>query len=71
MLNVVFLFFCAISAGIGTKVNFMTDYTQQVVFTSKDPSLIMTFDTAMGLHSVWLLRQAKTEVSDRNLLYAK
>ena len=52
-----------ISAGIGIKINFMSDYTQQVVFSSDEPSLIMTFDTAMGLHSVWLLRQAKTEVS--------
>ena len=50
--------------GMGsTKIGLMTDYTQQVIFTTSDPSLVMTFDSSMGLHSVWQLRYATAEVS--------
>ena len=41
----------------------MTDVSQQVIFTTSDPPLVMTFDSAMGLHTVWTLRYAAAEVS--------
>ncbi|XP_033629947.1 anaphase-promoting complex subunit 1-like [Asterias rubens] len=50
------------TGGMGsTKIGLMTDYTQQVIFTTSDPSLVMTFDSSMGLHSVWQLRYATAE----------
>ncbi|XP_038074683.1 anaphase-promoting complex subunit 1-like isoform X2 [Patiria miniata] len=50
------------TGGVGsTKIGFMTDYSQQVIFTTSDPSLVVTFDSAMGLHTVWLLRYAAAE----------
>ncbi|XP_071962250.1 anaphase-promoting complex subunit 1-like [Antedon mediterranea] len=47
--------------GLTSKVFLMRDHTQCIVFTSTQPSLVMTFDTALGLHSVWMLREAKAE----------
>ncbi|XP_022110916.1 anaphase-promoting complex subunit 1-like isoform X2 [Acanthaster planci] len=50
------------TGGVGsTKICFMTDYSQQVIFTASDPSLVMTFDSGMGLHTLWLLRYATAE----------
>ncbi|XP_030854571.1 anaphase-promoting complex subunit 1 [Strongylocentrotus purpuratus] len=34
---------------------------QQIVFTSQKPSLVMTFDRSIGVHSVWALRKVKEE----------
>ncbi|XP_033102759.1 anaphase-promoting complex subunit 1-like [Anneissia japonica] len=47
--------------GLTSKVCLMRDHTQCIVFTSDEPSLVMTFDTALGVHSVWMLREAKPE----------
>lgn len=34
----------------------------KIVFLNTDPSVVMTYDTVQGLHSVWALRRVKTEV---------
>eukprot|EP00058_Branchiostoma_floridae_P024785 XP_002610275.1 hypothetical protein BRAFLDRAFT_92999 [Branchiostoma floridae] len=46
--------------GVG-KLSYVNDPMQHVVFTSADPSLVMTYDTVLGVHSVWTLRTARNE----------
>ena len=56
-----FLFLCT---GTGCpKVSYLTDNTQHVVFSSQDPSLVLTYDTMVGVHSAWRIRKARTDVS--------
>ncbi|KAK7104440.1 anaphase-promoting complex subunit 1-like [Littorina saxatilis] len=43
------------------KVSYMTDSSQHILFTSENPSLAFTYDTMMGLHSAWRVRQARPE----------
>ena len=33
-----------------------------VIFTSLDPPIVLTYDTATGRHYIWVLRDAKKEV---------
>uniref|UniRef100_A0A7M5WZL4 Anaphase-promoting complex subunit 1 middle domain-containing protein n=1 Tax=Clytia hemisphaerica TaxID=252671 RepID=A0A7M5WZL4_9CNID len=40
------------------KPMYFTDATQHIVFTSPKDSLIMTYDSVLGLHSVWKARKA-------------
>ncbi|XP_048246060.1 anaphase-promoting complex subunit 1-like [Haliotis rufescens] len=50
------------SGGGGSpKVGYMTDNTQHLVFTSTNPSLAFTYDTELGLHSVWRIRSARAD----------
>ena len=44
------------------KVSFVTETSQQIVFTSKEPSLVVTYDKILSAHAVWTLRMAKAEV---------
>ena len=37
-----------------------------MVFTCSDPALVMTYDSVIGLHSVWEVTKAKPEVSFLN-----
>ena len=40
----------------------MRDTTLHVVFTFDDPPLLLTYDSFIGVHSLWLIREAKKEV---------
>jgi len=42
-----------------SKISFVTEVTQEVVYTSEEPSLIMTYDRQLSIHSLWNLRQTK------------
>ncbi|XP_063958903.1 anaphase-promoting complex subunit 1-like isoform X2 [Lytechinus pictus] len=52
---------CRSGSSGNTRVSFVTDPMQQIVFTSQKPSLVMTFDRSIGVHSVWALRKVKEE----------
>ena len=45
-----------------SKVAFVTESSQKLVFTSEEPSLVMTYDKILGVHAVWTLRRAKPDV---------
>ena len=48
------------------KVCYICDPAVSVVFTCSDPALVMTYDSVIGLHSVWEVTKAKPEVSFLN-----
>ncbi len=52
-----------------SKIDFVTESSQKIVFTCEEPSLVMTYDKVSGLHTIWALRRAKQDVSylQRNL----
>ncbi|XP_052275462.1 anaphase-promoting complex subunit 1-like isoform X2 [Dreissena polymorpha] len=39
------------------KTSYLTDNTQHIVFSSDDPSLVLTYDTMVGIHSAWKVRK--------------
>ncbi|XP_053374220.1 anaphase-promoting complex subunit 1-like [Mercenaria mercenaria] len=43
------------------KTSYLTDNTQHVVFSSIDPSIVLTYDTMVGVHSAWKVRRARQE----------
>ena len=45
------------------KVCYICDPAVSVVFTCSDPALVMTYDSVIGLHSVWEVTKAKPKVS--------
>ncbi|XP_072170160.1 anaphase-promoting complex subunit 1-like [Diadema setosum] len=47
------------------KVDLVTDPMQQITFTCRKPSLVMTYDQSIGIHSVWTLRRVKEEEAKR------
>jgi len=55
---------CHLTSGGGTvsKISFVTEVTQEVVYTSEEPSLVMTYDRQLSVHSVWNLREPKPKV---------
>ena len=48
------------------KVCYICDPAVSVVFTCSDPALVMTYDSVIGLHSVWEVTKARPEVSFLN-----
>jgi len=42
-----------------SRISFVTEVTQEVVYTSEEPSVVMTYDRQLSLHSIWNLRQTK------------
>ncbi len=44
-----------------SKISFVAETSQQILFTSEEPSLIVTYDKLLSVHSVWSLRGAKPE----------
>ncbi|KAJ8787961.1 hypothetical protein J1605_005619 [Eschrichtius robustus] len=44
-----------------SRVQYVVDHAMKIVFLNTDPSVVMTYDTVQGLHSVWALRRVKTE----------
>ncbi|KAL5008156.1 hypothetical protein ScPMuIL_013737 [Solemya velum] len=48
-------------SGGSSKLCYLTDNTQHIVFTSADPSILMTYDTMVGIHTAWRLRRARPD----------
>ncbi|KAB1256701.1 Anaphase-promoting complex subunit 1 [Camelus dromedarius] len=44
-----------------SRVQYVVDHSMKIVFLNTDPSIVMTYDTVQGLHSLWALRRVKTE----------
>lgn len=44
------------------KVSFITEVTQEVVYTCEEPPLVVSYDRQLSTHSIWTYRQAKPEV---------
>ncbi|XP_053314793.1 anaphase-promoting complex subunit 1 [Spea bombifrons] len=59
------------SGGIfgSSRVQYVSDHTLRIVFTSSDPSIVMTYDTVQGSHAVWALRKVKPEEQNSVLKY--
>lgn len=52
-----------------SKLSFMTEMTQEVVFTSEEPSLVMTYDRQLSVHSLWNLRATKPKACCVNCIH--
>ncbi|KAJ8046075.1 Anaphase-promoting complex subunit 1 [Holothuria leucospilota] len=50
-----------VKAGGLSKLQFMQDPSVDIVFSCSNPDIVVTFDLSLGLHSVWSLRQTKTD----------
>ena len=48
----------------GSRVQYASDSTMKIVFSCSQPSLIVSYDTLQGIHSVWALRKVTPDVSD-------
>ncbi|XP_063774168.1 anaphase-promoting complex subunit 1 isoform X1 [Pseudophryne corroboree] len=59
------------SGGIfgSSRVQYVSDHTLRIVFTNADPSIVMTYDTVQGSHTVWALRKVKSEEQNAVLKY--
>ncbi|CAJ0931697.1 unnamed protein product [Ranitomeya imitator] len=60
---------CKSGGLFGSRVQYVSDHTMRIVFTSADPSIVMTYDTVQGSHTVWALRKVKTEEQNAVLKY--
>uniref|UniRef100_A0A3Q0RVK0 Anaphase-promoting complex subunit 1 n=1 Tax=Amphilophus citrinellus TaxID=61819 RepID=A0A3Q0RVK0_AMPCI len=41
----------------GSRVQYVSDSTMKLVFTCCQPSIVVSYDTVQGIHSVWALRK--------------
>uniref|UniRef100_A0AAQ5ZJ60 Anaphase-promoting complex subunit 1 n=1 Tax=Amphiprion ocellaris TaxID=80972 RepID=A0AAQ5ZJ60_AMPOC len=41
----------------GSRVQYVSDFTMKIVFTCCQPSILISYDTVQGTHSVWALRK--------------
>ncbi|XP_073484146.1 anaphase-promoting complex subunit 1 [Aquarana catesbeiana] len=59
------------SGGIfaSSRVQYVSDNTLRIVFSNADPSIVMTYDTVQGAHTVWALRKVKSEEQNAVLKY--
>uniref|UniRef100_A0A671WIE2 Anaphase promoting complex subunit 1 n=1 Tax=Sparus aurata TaxID=8175 RepID=A0A671WIE2_SPAAU len=46
----------------GSRVQYASDSTMKIVFSCSQPSLIVSYDTLQGIHSVWALRKVTPDV---------
>lgn len=58
------------------KTSYLTDNTQHIVFSCVEPAIVLTYDTMVGVHSVWKVRRARLDVSHQmtiqsHLVYIK
>lgn len=58
-----------ITSKIKENVSFICDPTVTVMFTCSDPPLVMTYDSIVGVHSVWEITKAKPEECPESPLY--
>uniref|UniRef100_A0A452FKB4 Anaphase-promoting complex subunit 1 n=1 Tax=Capra hircus TaxID=9925 RepID=A0A452FKB4_CAPHI len=54
-----------------SRVQYVVDHAMKIVFLHTDPSIVMTYDTVQGLHSVWALRRVKTEEGNAVLKFSE
>ena len=47
---------------------YFTDVTQHIVYSNPLNSYMMTYDSILGLHSIWKTRKALEQVFKRELL---
>ncbi|XP_048864523.1 anaphase-promoting complex subunit 1 isoform X2 [Brienomyrus brachyistius] len=52
------------------RVQYVSDSTLRIVFSSCEPSIIMTYDTVQHSHTVWALRRVTTEERSMVLKYS-
>ncbi|XP_043916095.1 anaphase-promoting complex subunit 1 [Protopterus annectens] len=53
---------CKSSSSFGaSRVQYVADHTLRIVFTSAEPSIMMTYDIVQCSHVVWTLRKVKPE----------
>uniref|UniRef100_A0A3B4V8D4 Anaphase promoting complex subunit 1 n=1 Tax=Seriola dumerili TaxID=41447 RepID=A0A3B4V8D4_SERDU len=48
----------------GSRVQYASDSTMKIVFSCCQPSIVVSYDTVQGIHSVWALRKVTHDVSD-------
>lgn len=48
----------------GSRVQYVSDSAMKIVFTCCQPSIVVSYDTVQGIHSVWTLRKVTHDVSD-------
>lgn len=48
----------------GSCVQYASDSTMKIVFSCCQPSVVVSYDTVQGIHSVWALRKVTHDVSD-------
>lgn len=49
------------------RANYCTNVSQEIVFTSSEPSLIVLYHKIEGIHSVWKVRRTNTEEVNMNI----
>lgn len=52
-------------------MQYASDTTMTIVFSCCQPSLVVSYDTVQGIHSVWVLRKVTTDVSDHTDTHTK
>ncbi|XP_028982960.1 anaphase-promoting complex subunit 1 isoform X2 [Betta splendens] len=45
----------------GSRAQYMSDCTMKIVFSCSQPSIVVSYDTLQGIHSVWFLRKVTHE----------
>ena len=45
-------------------MQYASDATMKIVFSCCQPSVVVSYDTVQGIHSVWALRKVTPDVSD-------
>uniref|UniRef100_A0A3Q1EL04 Anaphase-promoting complex subunit 1 n=1 Tax=Acanthochromis polyacanthus TaxID=80966 RepID=A0A3Q1EL04_9TELE len=53
----------------GSRVQYVSDSTMKVVFTCCQPSILVSYDTVQGIHSVWALRKVTCSVGPSSPLH--
>uniref|UniRef100_A0A8C9YEK9 Anaphase-promoting complex subunit 1 n=1 Tax=Sander lucioperca TaxID=283035 RepID=A0A8C9YEK9_SANLU len=48
----------------GSHVQYASDATMKIVFSCCQPSVVVSYDTVQGIHSVWALRKVTQDVSE-------
>lgn len=44
------------------KTSYVSESTLHIIFSSKNPPFLLTYDSFIGQHSIWIVREAKKEV---------
>lgn len=54
-----------------SRVQYASDASMKIVFSCCQPSIVVSYDTVQGIHSVWALRKVTQDVSDHTDTPAK
>ncbi|XP_077585962.1 anaphase-promoting complex subunit 1 isoform X1 [Stigmatopora nigra] len=58
-----FVIYCFSPPGDGSRVEYISDPSMKIVFTCCRPSILVSYNTDQGIHSVWSLRKVTQEES--------